>query len=105
MHPPLDRPHPMCQEEIKALRECHATSSKLKFWACNEAKFAVDRCFKLEKQELLKKLNADFDEKRKLEDEALRDAFGHSQSFEEYLKTDKTYLREMEEAKKSSTFS
>lgn len=102
MHPPLDRPHPMCQEEIKTLRECHAKTSKLKFWACNEAKFAVDKCFKLEKQQLLQKLNADHEEKRKLEDEALRDAIGREQTFEEYLKTDKTYLREMEHAKKSS---
>ncbi len=32
MHPPLDRPHPDCQEAIDSLRHCHATNSKLKFW-------------------------------------------------------------------------
>jgi len=60
MHPPLDRPHPDCQDEIEALRHCHASQSKLKFWACNDAKFAVDRCFKSEKERKLQRLNADF---------------------------------------------
>jgi COX assembly protein 2 len=102
MHPPLDRPHPMCQNQIDALKTCHATSSKLKFWACNEVKFAVDRCFKAEKRELLVSVNLDFESKRKQEDEAIRDAIGREESFEEYLKTDKTYLKEMEKAKKST---
>ena len=74
----------------------------LKFWACNEVKFAVDRCFKAEKQELLISVNLDFESKRKQEDDAIRDAIGREQSFEEYLKTDKTYLKEMEKAKKST---
>jgi len=102
MHPPLDRPHPMCQNQIDALKTCHATSSKLKFWACNEVKFAVDRCFKAEKQELMVSMNENFESKRKQEDDALRDAIGHEKSFEEFLKTDKTYLKEMEKAKQST---
>ena len=102
MHPPLDRPHPMCQDQIEKLRTCHATQSKLKFWACNELKFALDKCFKMEKQELLQQINSDYDEKRKQEDDALRDAIGHEQSFEDFLKTDKIYLKEMEAAKKST---
>lgn len=99
MHPPLDRPHAMCQTEIETLKQCHASNSKLKFWACNDAKFAMDRCFKKEKEHLLKEMNSNYEEKRKREDDALQDAMGHSQSFEEYLKQDKDYLREMEKAK------
>mmetsp|Transcript_9932 Transcript_9932/g.14603 ORF Transcript_9932/g.14603 Transcript_9932/m.14603 type:complete len:115 (+) Transcript_9932:80-424(+) len=99
MHPPLDRPHPMCQDQIQALKDCHSSSSKLKFWACNEVKFAMDKCFKREKQALMKEINADYGEKRKREDEAFQEAMGHKQSFEEFLQTDKQYLREMNKAK------
>ena len=99
MHPPLDRPHPMCQEEIKAFQACHETTSKLKFWGCNEVKFAMDRCLKKEKKALLEKMNVDLEEKRKREDEAFQEAMGHTQSFEEFLKTDKTYLEEMKRAR------
>eukprot|EP00553_Chaetoceros_curvisetus_P002000 CAMPEP_0204622878 /NCGR_PEP_ID=MMETSP0717-20131115/8598_1 /ASSEMBLY_ACC=CAM_ASM_000666 /TAXON_ID=230516 /ORGANISM="Chaetoceros curvisetus" /LENGTH=102 /DNA_ID=CAMNT_0051637755 /DNA_START=104 /DNA_END=412 /DNA_ORIENTATION=- len=90
----------MCQDQIEALKECHATTSKVRFWACNELKFAMDRCFKMEKQELLKRINADAEEKRKREDEALREAMGRKETFEEFLMNDKTYLKEMEDAKK-----
>jgi COX assembly mitochondrial protein 2 len=103
MHPPLDRPHPLCQAEIDALKECHASQSKLKFWQCNDLKFALDKCFKAEKQELLKTLNADYEEKRKREDDALQEAIGHKQSFEDFLKTDPTYLREKQEAQSTNT--
>uniref|UniRef100_A0A7S3QIY3 COX assembly mitochondrial protein n=1 Tax=Chaetoceros debilis TaxID=122233 RepID=A0A7S3QIY3_9STRA len=99
MHPPLDRPHPMCQSQIDALRTCHATTSKLKFWACNEVKFQMDACFKEEKQELLKQMNSDFEEKREREDVALREAMGKTQTFEEFLKTDKTYLKDLKDMK------
>mmetsp|Transcript_24525 Transcript_24525/g.36617 ORF Transcript_24525/g.36617 Transcript_24525/m.36617 type:complete len:105 (+) Transcript_24525:139-453(+) len=99
MHPPLDRPHPMCQSEIDALRTCHETTSKFKFWGCNEIKFAMDRCLKEEKLALVEQLNVDMDEKRKREDEALQEAIGRNQSFEEFLKTDKTYLKEVRQAK------
>jgi len=94
----------MCRNEIAALKECHASTSKLKFWACNEVKFAMDRCLKKEKLALLEKLNSDMDEKRKQEDEALQEAMGHTQSFEEFLKTDKTYLNEMKKAKSTKFF-
>jgi COX assembly protein 2 len=67
MHPPLDRPHPDCQEEIEQIRLCHATSSKFKFWACNEAKYAVDRCFKKEKEDKIKRLDNDFIAERERE--------------------------------------
>ena len=95
MHPPLNRPHPMCQEAIEALKVCHETTSKIKFWGCNEIKFAMDRCLRDEKLVLVAKLNENLDEKRKREDDAFQEAMGHTQSFEEFLKTDKTYLAEM----------
>ena len=99
MHPPLDRPHAMCQTEIETLKQCHASNSKLKFWACNEIKFAMDKCFKKEKQELMHQINADYDEKRKREDDAFQDAMGYKQSFEEFLKTDPQYLKDMKKVK------
>jgi hypothetical protein len=49
MHPPLDRPHPDCQSEINDLHHCHATTSKMKFWGCNEIKYTLDRCLREEK--------------------------------------------------------
>mmetsp|Transcript_5891 Transcript_5891/g.7515 ORF Transcript_5891/g.7515 Transcript_5891/m.7515 type:complete len:103 (+) Transcript_5891:142-450(+) len=101
MHPPLDRPHPMCQDEIRALKECHITTSKLKFWGCNDIKFAMDRCLKKEKLALVAKLNDDLDLKRKEENDAFQEAMGHTQSFDEFLKTDKTYLEEMKKAQAS----
>ena len=88
MHPPLDRPHPDCQDEIEALRHCHETRSTFKIWACNEIKHKLDLCFKAEKAKLLKVINKDMHERRKQEDEAYADAAGHQLSFEEYLKQD-----------------
>lgn len=50
MHPPLDRPHPQCQDVIIALRRCHCEHPYLKFVGyCNEKKYALNRCFKEEK--------------------------------------------------------
>jgi COX assembly protein 2 len=93
MHPPLDRPHPECQQQINDLQTCHATTSKLKFWGCNEVKFALDRCLKEEKQNLLKVLNKDIEQKRQMEENAYQQALGKDISFEEYLKQDKDYIR------------
>uniref|UniRef100_A0A6V2BJG5 COX assembly mitochondrial protein n=1 Tax=Ditylum brightwellii TaxID=49249 RepID=A0A6V2BJG5_9STRA len=98
MHPPLDRPHPMCQDVINALRDCHDTTSKFKFWGCNDAKAAVDKCFKEEKQELLKSMNKDFEARRQREENAFRDAVGRDVSFEEYLEQDPEYKKAMSEA-------
>ena len=48
MHPPLDRPHPQCQDVIKALQECHEKHSAAKFLgACNDEKAALDKCFRV----------------------------------------------------------
>jgi COX assembly mitochondrial protein 2 len=50
MHPPLHRPHPDCQEFVKALERCHAEYKFGKFLgACNDAKRAMDQCFREEK--------------------------------------------------------
>ncbi|KAG2978428.1 hypothetical protein PC118_g12300 [Phytophthora cactorum] len=50
MHAPLDRPHPDCQAEIKALLECHENNPYAKFFgACGDVKTALDHCFKNEK--------------------------------------------------------
>ena len=51
MHPPLDRPHPECQEAIKALTSCHDTHPYSKFvGVCNQYKAALDICLKAEKE-------------------------------------------------------
>jgi COX assembly protein 2 len=95
MHPPLDRPHPECQQEILDLKYCHENRPLLKIWACNDIKLALDKCFKAEKAKLLKAINSDFAERRKREEEAWADAVGHKLSFDEYLKQDKTYQEEL----------
>ncbi|CAM9775818.1 unnamed protein product, partial [Phaeothamnion confervicola] len=52
MHPPLDRPHPLCQKEIEEIIRCHQEHPYAKWWGrCNAAKSALDRCFYLEKEE------------------------------------------------------
>ena len=91
MHPPLDRPHPDCQAQINDLTECHATTSKLKFWGCNKVKFLLDQCLKEEKKRLLVDMNKDYDAKRAAEDDVFQKAMGKEMSFEEYLKQDKDY--------------
>eukprot|EP00536_Pseudo-nitzschia_multiseries_P003341 jgi/Psemu1/301920/fgenesh1_kg.51_\ len=96
MHPPLDRPHPRCQAEINGLRECHSTSSKLRFWACNDVKAQLDKCFRVEKEEMLRKMNENLDEKRKEEQAQAALAFGRKETFQEYLANDPTYEKEVE---------
>lgn len=100
MHPPLDRPHPDCQTEINNLRHCHETTSKLKFWGCNDIKFALDKCLKEEKIRLLEILNKDMVEKRAAEEDVYQMAMGKTTSFEDYLKMDKDFVKAMEERRK-----
>mmetsp|Transcript_18196 Transcript_18196/g.39327 ORF Transcript_18196/g.39327 Transcript_18196/m.39327 type:complete len:103 (-) Transcript_18196:214-522(-) len=102
MHPPLDRPHPDCQNEIYGLQECHATTSKLKFWACNEVKFALDKCLKVEKIKLLEEMNKDYEAKRSAEEDVFQMALGKDISFEDYLKKDKDFNKAMDEKRKSA---
>ena len=103
MHPPLDRPHPDCQEEIQNLRHCHATNSKLKFWACNEVKWKLDKCFKAEKERMLKEMNKDVDQRRLEDDEQSAKATGKNITFEQFLATDSVYRKELEEIKKKKS--
>mmetsp|Transcript_20102 Transcript_20102/g.35730 ORF Transcript_20102/g.35730 Transcript_20102/m.35730 type:complete len:85 (-) Transcript_20102:294-548(-) len=59
MHPPLHRPHPQCQAVVAALTECHESNPFAKYMgACNDAKVALDQCFRAEK-EVKRKANAD----------------------------------------------
>ncbi len=51
MHPPLYRPHPLCEAAVDLLVSCHRQHPLLKFGgACNELKASLDRCFKAEKE-------------------------------------------------------
>ena len=51
MHPPLGRPHPECQKQVKQLVSCHENNPfKKYFGACNDHKAALDWCFRKEKQ-------------------------------------------------------
>jgi COX assembly mitochondrial protein 2 len=100
MHPPLDRPHPDCQLEIEGLRTCHATESKLKFWACNEVKANLDRCFKLEKEDMLRRMNANLQQSRNEEHAQASLAVGRTQTFQEFLATDETYRKDVENERK-----
>ena len=51
MHPPLDRPHPDCQDFVEALNKCHKENEWKKFMgACNEPKALMDICFREEKE-------------------------------------------------------
>jgi len=106
MHPPLDRPHPLCQTEINILRKCHGNNSKFRFWACNDVKHSLDRCLKKEKDDHLIQVNIGFEEKRKRDDDAIRDALGQEQTFDQYLNEDKEYQEELRKAKfrKDGTF-
>jgi COX assembly protein 2 len=56
MHPPLYKSkHPHCVKQIDELVACHAENPIAKFWGvCNEAKWALDRC--LREQKNLKRL-------------------------------------------------
>lgn len=97
MHPPLDRPHPRCQDVIEALRSCHANNSKVFFWRCNDAKASLDKCFREEKKEMLKEMNKDFAKNRTKEDGLIMEALGQTMSFQEYLDQDKKYLQAKEQ--------
>jgi COX assembly mitochondrial protein 2 len=96
MHPPLDRPHPDCQVEIEALRHCHATESKLKFWACNEIKWTLDQCFKLEKQRMLQQMNANLDQTKNVEQAQAALAFDRKETFQEFLSKDVEYQKDLQ---------
>jgi len=95
MHPPLDRPHPDCQLDVDALRHCHATNSKLVFWACNEIKWKLDRCFREEKERMLVEMNKNIDGVRAEEEAQAALSTGKNMTFQQYLATDKAYQKDL----------
>lgn len=96
MHPPLDRPHPDCEEVIRELRYCHAQSGwKQYLGACNEIKFAMDRCLKAEKSRLLTEMNQELPERKIRQEEIVKNAFGKTVTFSEYLQKDEEYQAEV----------
>mmetsp|Transcript_45042 Transcript_45042/g.54139 ORF Transcript_45042/g.54139 Transcript_45042/m.54139 type:complete len:103 (-) Transcript_45042:103-411(-) len=90
MHPPLERSHPDCQETIENLRLCHASNSKFRFWACNDAKFELDKCFRKEKKDMLERMNERHDMKEIREAEA---KYMGRMSFEETWKIEKENMK------------
>ena len=100
MHPPLDRPHPDCGDEIQALKDCHNNSWKKFTGGCTDIKVIMDKCLKAEKKRLLDEMNQGLEKHKKDEQELIRKAFGKTETFEEYLAKDKKY---QEEIRKKST--
>ena len=96
MHPPLDRPHPDCQTEVDDLHLCHNTNSKFRFWACNDIKASLDRCFRAEKERMLKEMNKGIEERRAEEEAQAAISTGKNVTFQQYLKTDKAYQQELD---------
>lgn len=102
MHPPLDRPHPHCEQVVKDLKACHKDTWKKFTGGCNDAKLALDRCFKEEKKELLAKLNADVPENRAMQEDIIKEAFGKKMTFQEYLSQDKDYQEALLKKKRNA---
>ena len=96
MHPPLDRPHPDCNQVIEELRTCHADWKLKYFGGCNEIKVSLDRCLKEEKKRLLSEMDKDLPERRARQEDIIKTAFGKKETFSEYLQKDKEYQHEME---------
>jgi COX assembly mitochondrial protein 2 len=96
MHPPLDRPHPDCQDVIKALKACHQDGWKKYYGGCNRIKFALDECLRLEKKRLLREINVDLTEQKQSEDAMVQYGFGKKESFADYLAKDKDYQKAVE---------
>jgi COX assembly protein 2 len=95
MHPPLDRPHPDCEEIIQTLKACHLDYFKKFTGGCNDFKVTMDKCLKKEKKRILDELNVGLSERKTEEAELIKEAFGKTQTFHEFLKTDKDYQREL----------
>jgi COX assembly protein 2 len=99
MHPPLDRPHPDCEDVIQALRACHSNNWKKYTGGCNTIKVALDQCFKFEKDRLLKEMNKELPGKRDKQEEIIKKAFGKNLTFQEYLEKDKDHQAELRNKK------
>jgi COX assembly mitochondrial protein 2 len=88
MHPPLDRPHPDCQDVIKAYKACNLDFWKKYTGGCKTAKVELDQCFRAEKKRLLDEMDKDLKQRKEQEEEMIKEAFGRSMTFSEYLKKD-----------------
>ena len=96
MHPPLDRPHPDCSDEIQNLKDCHADGWKKYIGGCNEMKTVLDNCLKAEKSRLLEEMNKNLTEHAVQREDIVKQAFGKSMTFTEFLDKDKDYRKEIE---------
>lgn len=93
MHPPLDRPHPDCEDEVQQLKHCHATSGWAKYaGVCNPYKTAVDQCFRMEKARLMKEMAKELPGRKVRQEAIVQRAFGKQESFSEFLQKDPEYL-------------
>lgn len=102
MHPALDRPHPDCQEPIRALLECHE-NVWIKFTGgCNDLKYQLDQCLRAEKKRLLSELNQDLREREQEFEQVVKTAFGKEMTFSEYLANDREYQAEIAKKKKNN---
>mmetsp|Transcript_7587 Transcript_7587/g.9924 ORF Transcript_7587/g.9924 Transcript_7587/m.9924 type:complete len:105 (+) Transcript_7587:100-414(+) len=103
MHPPLDRPHPDCQDVINALKACHAHTWKKFTGGCNNAKTELDHCFKAEKQRMLEEETKDWPERQKQQQELMKDLMGRQETFAEFLAKDPEYQKEAKSARQRSS--
>lgn len=104
MHPPLDRPHPDCEDVIAALKACHESTWQKYTGGCNSIKRALDACFKMEKDRLLRDLTRDLPEERRQAEEIIQQAFGKKETFQEYLQRDADYQKALrDKANKPTT--
>jgi COX assembly protein 2 len=99
MHPPLDRPHPDCQDVINALKACHKDIWKKFTGGCNDSKRALDICFAAEKKRQMVEVNKDWPDRQKKEQEVMKELLGKNETFDEFLARDPIYQREIENIK------
>ena len=99
MHPPLDRPHPDCEDVVAALKECHLDTWKKFTGGCNAIKRSLDNCFKREKERMFKELTKNLPEERKQEEDVIKKAFGKKETFQEFLARDKDYQKALQDKK------
>ena len=101
MHPPLDRPHPDCEDVIAALKVCHLDTWKKYTGGCNVIKRALDNCFKVEKERILRNLVKDLPAERQQAEDVVKEAFGKRETFQEFLARDADYQNALRKKKES----
>lgn len=99
MHPPLDRPHPDCGDEIEQLKTCHASGLTKFFGGCNDLKTRLDKCLKQEKARHLEILQQGVPEENQQEQDMVKKAFGKKETFAEFLAKDRDYQKALKEKK------